>query len=492
MSLSHKEKINLVWLKRDLRTQDHLPLVEVLKSEIPFILIFCFEPSLIQHPDTSLRHLQFCFHSLKDIEEKLASFNIPIHLHYQEALEVFKNICNQFQVVDVFSYQESGIQKTYDRDIAVKKFLVSHKIGWKEYKRNGVVRGIKNRSKWDKHWVSEIKEAFVFNEYKYIKSIDYENAFVLPNDFKKKLNNYPKAFQKPGETEAFSILDSFLNRRGRNYYKHISKPELAQESCSRLSPYIAWGNVSLRQVYQLCLKHPSSQQYKRAYQGFRTRLMWNSHFIQKFEMECRYENECINKGYELMPQDNDAQKLKAWKEGLTGYPLIDACMRCLIETGWINFRMRAMLVSFLTHNLSCDWRLGAYHLANLFLDYEPGIHYPQIQMQAGTTGVNTIRMYNPTKQAMDNDKDGVFIKKWLPELANVPLNFIHKPWEMTLMDQMFCNTTIGTDYPKPIVDLKESAAVARDKIWGFRKNSLVKQEQVRIINTHVRDQKRKV
>ncbi|OEJ99737.1 cryptochrome/deoxyribodipyrimidine photo-lyase family protein [Roseivirga misakiensis] len=482
-----KDPINIVWLKRDIRTLDHAPLQAAEQRGIPYYIIYLFEPELMAHPDTSDRHLQFVYHSILDFNRKLSGFNRTIEIMEEDATSAFEYLITNHNISEVFSHRESGIQLTWERDKSVYNLLKSNNIHWTQFKRDGIERGIKDRDGWDKQWYVTMSQSQIHNTYSPQELAPLAHPFPLTSTLKKRLSDYPKKFQPAGESNAWKYLNSFTNERGKDYHRLISKPLESRTSCGRISPYLAWGNISIKQAVQHIKGHENYPHNKRAFNGILTRLKWHCHFIQKFEVECSYETICINRGYELLERPLNESFVKAWKAGKTGFPLVDACMRCVAQTGWINFRMRAMVVSILCHHLDQDWRTGVYHLANHFLDYEPGIHYPQFQMQAGTTGVNTIRMYNPIKQSQEHDYEGKFIKMWVPELREVPTEFIHEPWKMTEMDMTFNNITPPLDYPKPLVDLTESGKKARAKIWGHRKHQAVKAEKKRIVKTHTRN-----
>jgi len=164
--------------------------------------------------------------------------------------------------------------------------------------------------------------------------------------------------------------------------------------------------------------------------------------------------------------------------------MVDACMRALLATGWINFRMRAMLMSFASYDLWLHWRHPGLHLARHFLDYEPGIHWPQVQMQSGTTGINALRMYAPAKQLADHDPTGRFVRQWLPALRQVDDRYLAEPWRMHASEQQRVGCVIGRDYPLPIVDHAAAIAHAQRRLTEVRQRPEARTEADAIVARH--------
>lgn len=469
-----------------MRFTDHEPLWNAQQQNLPILLLYCFEPSVIAYDDSDSRHWRFVYESLQEMRLKLKDLNADLYIFHAEVLPVLEALKNQYHIHQIFSHVEVGNKITYNRDLAVQQFCHQYNIAWKESLLNGVIRKLKTRKTWQQRWKKTMLE-----QPKLVAESGW-NILKLEQNFYEELKGAPlaetiitrnKNFQQGGEYWAWRYLDSFIKERAVNYSKHISKPLLSRKSCSRLSPYLAYGNISMRMLYQFTSQHYATSPNKRALSNFISRLHWHCHFMQKFEDECRMEFENVNAAFDQIEKPRNEIFIKAWQDGKTGVPIIDACMRCLVTTGYLNFRMRAMVVSFFVFNLWQDWR-DLHFLARQFLDYEPGIHYPQLQMQSGVTGINTVRIYNPIKNSMEHDADGLFIKQWVSELKNIPSTLIHEPWKLSAIEQTLYECSIDKDYPSPIVDVEASRKHASDIIWRFRKSPAVKAEGKRILKKH--------
>ncbi len=483
--------INIVWFKRDLRLSDHAPLATAISdasrnSAVETLLLYIFEPMLLSDPHYSNRHWRFVTQSLQNLNHQLRPFNARICVAHNDALAIFKLIAKQHDITAIYSHQETGLANTFERDRSISAWCASNTICWHEYQSGAVHRAKPNRETWDRDWNLYMRSSIIKAELNKLKPrhLDFDTS-ELNAEWKCVDTN----FQFGGSQAAWNCLHDFFEERGQNYHWQISKPEASRVSCSRLSPYLAWGNISLREVYQHLLENWSKTGWRRALVALSSRLHWHCHFIQKFESECRMQHQAVNRAYERLEYRDLAecqQDLVAWQSGYTGFPLVDACMRALHATGYVNFRMRAMLVSFLCHHLNIDWRYGVEHLAALFLDFEPGIHYPQFQMQAGVTGINTIRIYNPTKQAQEHDPEAAFIKRWCPELSQTPKEQSFEPWKLTMLEQQMYELRLSEDYPMPLVELKQSYKESQQRLWAFKKRPDVKREAQRILARHVR------
>ena len=476
-----KNKINIVWLKRDLRLQDHEPIYKAQQEDLPFILLYIFEPSLIKDPHYDKRHWRFIQESLEDIQTELTKNQKKLSIAYGESLDIFRELSTLYDIRNVYSHEETGLDITFTRDKNVANFFKIHNIIWMESQSNAVIRGLQDRKTWDKEWARFMRDKII--------KIDMNQLNIIYKEFSRVKVPYfeiDKNFQKGGMVKAQSTLDDFFSNRGQDYYKFISKPQKSRNSCSRMSAYISYGNISIRQIYQKILDNWSRIGWRRSMSALSSRIHWHCHFIQKFESECRIEKDTINQGYQNFPylvDYEDHEDYISWVNGNTGFPLIDASMRALKYTGYINFRSRAMVVSFACHYFRIHWKLVAKALARLFLDFEPGIHYPQIQMQAGVTGINTIRIYNPKKQAIDHDHEATFIKTWIPELSSLQPNYIvNLPLQG---NDLFSHEP---SYPEAKYNFQERIRESKDLLWQWKKSIYVKQNNAQILAKHVRPQ----
>jgi len=258
---------------------------------------------------------------------------------------------------------------------------------------------------------------------------------------------------------ATTQLRSFTDRI-REYPQNISAPGDAREGTSGLSPFLNFGLLSVRQVHQHVTDTAPAC---RGREMFTSRLVWNMHYNQKLVDWPGWTERAVNPVYEDRNEEfHDPGLVSAWKRGETGFPMVDASMRCLRETGWLNFRMRAMCASMFTHILRQPWWIGADWYHHHLIDSDVGINYTQWQSQAGLIGKPSQRVYNPRKQVRDHDLNGEWITEYVPELAGLPSRFLDRPERTPLDVQADCGIVIGEDYPRPVVDFE----ARRENFWN--------------------------
>lgn len=490
--------MNVVWLKRDLRLQDHAPLAEAAKHG-PFIALYVYEPIVWNAPEADRSHLEFVNESLLELDHKLRRIGGRIVYRAGEFLSVLKKLHAQKNIRVMWSHEETGSMATYQRDLAVKRWCRHQGIVWQEFPQNGVVRRLASRDGWAELWQKRMRAPQFESPSRIEEVSEIESEGIRTAD---QLSMEPaelKDRQKGGERQAEVVLNEFLQQRGLNYRHEMSSPVTAQSACSRISPYLAWGCMSIKKVHHRLAQRvqelrlardtqsgdPDVAQWLKSLSSFQSRLHWHCHFIQKLEDEPELEFQNLSRAYDgLRENDWDPERFQAWCAGQTGYPMIDACMRSVRATGWLNFRMRAMLVSFAANHLWLHWRQPAIFLARHFLDFEPGIHYSQFQMQSGTTGINTLRIYSPAKQVKDHDPTGQFIRRWVPELAEVPDKFLAEPHLMPTALQMMVGCRIGKDYPEPIVDHRIAYQLAKDRMYAIRRTDDARREAESVVRKH--------
>lgn len=486
---------SVVWFKRDLRVADHAAL-HAAAHRGPVLCLYVIEPSVWAQPDAAHQHYLFLLESLRDLDADLRRLGGQLHVISGEFVDVLARllIANPFH--SICSHEETGNDITYKRDLAVGKWCASNNVEFHEFRQFGVVRKLKSRDDWKSHWDKHVRAPLL--PIPAIENVQFVPlpwpATLLPGSAKLGLElATPKQRQLGGRRLGLEVLQDFLNDRSAQYRGGISSPLSAPTACSRLSPYLAFGCVSLREVvqstYHAIAELPTGNWQKKGLVAFVSRLYWHCHFIQKLESEPELEYHNVHRSYEgLRENDWNPAHFEALTSARTGWPLVDACVVMLRETGWLNFRMRAMLVSVAAYPLWLHWRPVGQWLARQFLDYEPGIHWSQMQMQSGTTGINTPRVYNPIKQAQDHDPHGHFVRRWLPYMRRVPDAWLFEPWRMPQVMREHLKLTVGKgaefDIPEPLLDLQTANREAKAKLFGLRAQPEVRAGKAAIVEKH--------
>ena len=474
----------ILWFKRDLRVADHPALARAAAIGAPVLPLYIVEPGLWAQADADARHYGFLREALLDLRGQLARIGLRLVIRLGEAVPVLEDLRAAHGITRLVSHEETGNGWTYARDRAVAAWARGQGVILEELPQSGVMRRLNGRDGWaagrDRFMAAPVVTPAP------VTMLGGVTSDALPGAARLGLGADAPQRQRGGRAAGLAALETFLTERGRDYRRAMSSPLAGASACSRLSPHLAFGTVSVREADHAAAARAAQVRgagdgqrtgWAGSVQSFRSRLAWRDHFMQKLEDEPALEWRCLHPAYEgLRPAVPDPARLAAWQNGETGLPFVDACMRSLNATGWLNFRMRSMVMAVASYHLWLDWRATGAHLARMFTDYEPGIHWSQAQMQSGTTGINTLRIYNPVKQGLDQDPTGAFTRAWLPELAAVPDALLQEPWRW--------DGAGALRYPAPIVDVKQAAAWARDRVWAVRQGDGFRAEAARVVRKH--------
>lgn len=481
----------LVWFKRDLRIHDHPALAlaaQLARDGGGAVLpLYIAEPSMWALSEASGRQWLAVADALGDLRAELAAVGAPLLVRTGSAVEVLAHLCKRARITQIVSHIEVGCAASYARDRAVAAWARSEGITWTEVAQSGVRRGLVQAFRGRAGWSAQ-RDAFVASDLVAapgtLRCIEGIEEGPIPSARALRIADDPCAHRQNGGRETGLIaLSSFLASRGVGYSGGISSPLTAERTCARISVHLALGSLSLREVsHALAARRAGglSGNWARSLSAFESRLAWRDHFMQKLEDQPDLDWVAMQPSTDALGRTTDADLLAAWSNGQTGLPYIDATMRYLNAAGWINFRARAMLVSFATYHLWLDWRLVGQTLARKFTDYEPGIHWPQVQMQSGVTGVNIPRIYNPVKQGLDQDPTGRFTRRWLPELAAVPDAHLHTPWRFSGAGQI-----LGRSYPEPKIEPALAMREAKARLAAIRAAPRAKAEASEVLERHV-------
>lgn len=473
-----RQRTHVVWFKRDLRVHDHEPLAQAALAG-PVLALYVHEPTLVQAADVSRQHTTFVCECLREMHQELQSAGGSLLELVGDAVQVLEDLWSELEFTDLWSYQETTGALGFARDKAVAAWARERNVRWHELPQNGVLRGPElnqKRFNFEQYFLTCSRTA--------LAGLPPNAAFLTPPTTSAEPGSIPHGGgedkplrQRGGRSKALALMDSFFTEtRLLAYPGSISAPLSAENGCSRLSPFIAYGVVSVHELVHRMTRTLEELENEGAdphrlvdcLRFFTERMYWRSSYLQAFERDGTVE---------LLPQlvttrgmregEFNEEWFQAWKAGRTGVPMVDACMRKLAATGWIHMRARGMLMSFASNELWLHWREPALHLAREFLDYEPAIHWNQANIHGGTSSFSGPLTYNSVKQAQDHDPSGRFIRQWVPELAGLRADLLPDPWR----SPQSCaqdGVVLGVDYPLPVTSVAAAHEAARQIVSSWR------------------------
>ncbi|MGD6843290.1 FAD-binding domain-containing protein [Bacillus infantis] len=449
--------MNIVWFRKDLRIHDHRPLAEACASAEEVIPLYIAEPHL-SRKDVSQRHILFAAEGLEQLDEGLRDLGGRLFAAQGTIIDILEDLQNTHGEFSLFFH------RVYDSetDRLAAEWMESKGLPFYPFHPPGQLEKPKSKGAFRKLWQESMLEELTSPPAAVRvpdKVPDFLNLSIQKALSMKVKGDAIRFGQNGGEKRAIETLEFFLGEQLANYEKNYQKPLASSFSSSRLSPYLAFGNISVRMAYQEAAKkaEESTEAEKQQLSLFQSKLLERCETIQWYESESQaevIENELV--------RTHDKYHFESWRTGHTGIPSIDASMRCLHKTGWLNYSSRRMVASFACNILLLDWEKAARELALLFLDHEPAVHMKQMGILAGAGGSKTVKIIDPVKWGKELDNDGSFIRRYVPELKDVDVAYIHEPWLYPGFFQL--------GYPAPICDVRKAIKQAKRQIATQKKD----------------------
>ena len=467
----------IFWIREDFRIDNNPALSFATNNHENVIALYIYNNNEFDNKREAQKW--WLFKSLESIKTELSKFKINLEILKGDELDIFSKLKKKDNVCIYWN-------KIYEPDVIskgkkIRDLFIKNEIEYKYFKGN-ILNEFQEVTKNDgtpfkvftpfwrtaeqiylnqppsKNYTVKKKTKDI-NFFK--NSLDLKN--ILPN--KKWYEKFDK-YWKVSENDSQKILKDLLENKIKDYGTNRDIPSV--NGTSRLSPYLKFGQIHVNTIWKKCSELKSKGI---GYRKYINELGWRefSHSLINYFPEFLKGN--FRKEFDKFPWAKNEKFLKAWKKGMTGYPIVDAGMRELYETGWMHNRIRMVVGSFLVKHLRINWIEGEKHFRNCLLDFNKANNVAQWQWVAGcgADAAPYFRIFNPILQGEKFDKEGIYVKKWVPELNKVPAKFIHKPWEMEIKYQEAIKTIIGKDYPQPIVIHEKARAAALDAFQSLKK-----------------------